>query len=62
MAARIPTAGVFPVPDGHVVCSRGSFQQPLLDACLDVHERILRSRGQTQSAAPPSIRKSAPLM
>jgi len=62
MAERIPTARVFPVPDGHVVCSRESFQQPLLDACLDVHERILRSRGQTQSAAPPSIRKSAPLM
>jgi len=61
MADRIPSARVFPVADGHVTCSSEAFTQPLLSACLDVASRAARARtaahrGQTQSAAPPSMR------
>lgn len=61
MASRIPSARVFPVADGHIVCSSEKFAQPLLAACLDVASRVDRpSRPartpQTQSAAPPSMR------
>jgi pimeloyl-ACP methyl ester carboxylesterase len=39
MATRIRGAKVFDVQEGHVLCNRAEFAEPLVDACLDVKRR-----------------------
>jgi pimeloyl-ACP methyl ester carboxylesterase len=39
MAEAIPHANVHPVDDGHAVCARPGFVQPIVAACLDVAGR-----------------------
>jgi pimeloyl-ACP methyl ester carboxylesterase len=50
MAAAIPDATVVEVADGHLLCGRPQFAEPLLDACLEVADRA--------ASAPPFGRRS----
>jgi pimeloyl-ACP methyl ester carboxylesterase len=44
MADAIPYANVYPVDDGHAVCARPRFVEPIVAACLDVAGRAEHPR------------------
>ena len=44
MAVSIPEATIHRVDDGHLICAKPEFAQPLVRACVDVASRVEASR------------------